>query len=44
MERVHRLRRPQGIPMEIPRDIIARFENCEGEKNDLEKYEGKATN
>lgn len=25
IERVHRIRRPQGIPTEVPRDIIVRF-------------------
>lgn len=34
IERAYRLRRPQGLPMETPRDIIVRFERWE-EKNQI---------
>lgn len=34
IERVHKIRRPQGLSMEKPRDIIVRFKNWE-EKNQI---------
>lgn len=41
IERVHKLRRPQGLLTESPRDIIVRFENWEEKKQIWKNLRGK---
>lgn len=42
IERVHRIRRPQGMSIDIPRDIIVRFESWEVKNHIWRNLKGKS--